>query len=252
MAGKKSNNPPQLSVDSAFLNSDSAPALPPTKLDAHAALKQAKACGDTAAAIAHNANKASEYGEQASCPYTGAHVPAAPIATGSSLSEGNDTGKTGEPATLGLNRGVGDLAAHRADASDQVLTTNQGVPVADNQHSLKAGLRGPALLKDFVLREKLTHFDHERIPERIVHARGSAAHGYFESYADFSKLTAANLLNKKGKKTPVFVRFSPWPVSAALKIPPEMRAALRSSFTLSKATGIWWAITFRCSLSKMR
>ncbi|HEX5693124.1 MAG TPA: catalase, partial [Arenimonas sp.] len=68
----------------------------------------------------------------------------------------------------------------RADDAGRVLTTNQGVPVADNQNSLKAGLRGPALLKDFILREKITHFDHERIPERVVHARGSAAHGYFE------------------------------------------------------------------------
>src|SRR3546814_1605252 len=71
------------------------------------------------------------------------------------------------------------------------MTTNQGVPVADNQSSLKAGLRGPALLKDFILREKITHFDHERIPERIVHARGSAAHGYFECYEAQTGLTCA-------------------------------------------------------------
>ena len=72
-----------------------------------------------------------------------------------------------------------------------MLTTNQGVAIADNQNSLKAGLRGPTLLEDFILREKITHFDHERIPERIVHARGSAAHGYFEAYEDLSTLTAA-------------------------------------------------------------
>ena len=90
----------------------------------------------------------------------------------------------------------------------RALTTNQGVPVADNQNSLKAGLRGPALLEDFILREKITHFDHERIPERIVHARGSAAHGYFECYEPLTKITRASLFAEAGKRTPVFVRFS--------------------------------------------
>ncbi|WP_066662109.1 MULTISPECIES: catalase [unclassified Sphingomonas] len=88
------------------------------------------------------------------------------------------------------------------------LTTNQGIRVSDNQNQLKAGARGPVLLEDFVLREKIFHFDHERIPERIVHARGSAAHGYFESYEDLSDLTKAGLFSAKGKKTPVFTRFS--------------------------------------------
>jgi catalase len=88
-----------------------------------------------------------------------------------------------------------------------VLTTNQGVSVSDNQNSLKAGARGPVLLEDFILREKIMHFDHERIPERVVHARGSAAHGYFESTADISDVTKAKFL-KKGARTPVFVRFS--------------------------------------------
>ncbi|MFY2763480.1 catalase [Arenimonas sp. MALMAid1274] len=88
------------------------------------------------------------------------------------------------------------------------MTTNQGVPVADNQSSLKAGLRGPALLKDFILREKITHFDHERIPERIVHARGSGAHGYFEAYKPLTSLTRAAPFQEAGKRTPVFVRFS--------------------------------------------
>ncbi len=89
-----------------------------------------------------------------------------------------------------------------------MLTTNQGVAIADNQSSLKAGLRGPALLEDFVLREKITHFDHERIPERVVHARGSAAHGFFESYSELSNLTRAAPFAEAGKITPVFVRFS--------------------------------------------
>jgi catalase len=88
------------------------------------------------------------------------------------------------------------------------LTTNQGIPVSDNQNSLKIGERGPVLLEDFVLREKIMHFDHERIPERIVHARGSAAHGYFEVTHPLRKFTKAAFLREKGARTPVFVRFS--------------------------------------------
>ena len=88
------------------------------------------------------------------------------------------------------------------------LTTNQGIRVSDNQNQLKSGDRGPVLLEDFVLREKIFHFDHERIPERIVHARGSAAHGYFECYEDLSDLTKADLFSAKGKRTPLFARFS--------------------------------------------
>jgi catalase len=88
------------------------------------------------------------------------------------------------------------------------LTTNHGVPLSDNQNSLRAAERGPTLLEDFALREKIFHFDHERIPERIVHARGSGAHGYFECTAPIPKLTTASLLQKKGERVPVFVRFS--------------------------------------------
>ncbi len=94
-----------------------------------------------------------------------------------------------------------------ADASS-LLTTNQGTPIADNQNSLKAGPRGPTLLEDFILREKIFHFDHERIPERIVHARGSGAHGYFECTRAIPELTRATVFAKKGKRTPVFCRFS--------------------------------------------
>ncbi|MCL6710768.1 catalase [Pseudomonas sp. R2.Fl] len=107
-----------------------------------------------------------------------------------------------------MDAGSGPLLRVRNDGGDRRLTTNQGVPVADNQNSLKAGLRGPALLKDFILREKITHFDHERIPERIVHARGSGAHGYFEAYESLSGLTRAAPFEAAGKRTPVFVRFS--------------------------------------------
>ncbi|RJL01895.1 catalase [Paracoccus aestuarii] len=89
----------------------------------------------------------------------------------------------------------------------EALTTNHGVPISDNQNSLRAGSRGPTLLEDFVLREKIFHFDHERIPERIVHARGSGAHGYFECTDPIPELTRAGVLANPGK-TPVFVRFS--------------------------------------------
>ncbi len=97
---------------------------------------------------------------------------------------------------------------HQTAQDGAVLTTNQGIAVSDNQNSLKAGARGPLLLEDFVLREKIMHFDHERIPERIVHARGSAAHGYFESYGTIGKASKAGFLQTKGLKTPVFTRFS--------------------------------------------
>ena len=88
------------------------------------------------------------------------------------------------------------------------LTTNHGVTLSDNQNSLRAGVRGPTLLEDFALREKIHHFDHERIPERIVHARGSGAHGYFELTKSLSKYTTAKVLSEVGVKTEVFVRFS--------------------------------------------
>ena len=88
------------------------------------------------------------------------------------------------------------------------LTTQQGVPVADDQNSLKIGARGPTAMEDFHLREKLFHFDHERIPERVVHARGYGAHGYFENYESLSDITRADLFQKAGQKTPAFVRFS--------------------------------------------
>ena len=100
----------------------------------------------------------------------------------------------------------GSLERVRIDATGQVLSTNQGVAIADNQHSLKAGLRGPTLLEDFILREKITHFDHERFPERIVHARGSAAHGFFECYGEPISFTRAAPFSEPGKVTPVFVR----------------------------------------------
>jgi catalase len=104
--------------------------------------------------------------------------------------------------------GNGGELHQTAATAEQTLTTNQGTPVSDDQNSLKAGVRGPTLLEDFVLREKITHFDHERIPERIVHARGSGAHGYFQPYKSLARLTKAGFLQDPEVKTPVFVRFS--------------------------------------------
>ena len=94
------------------------------------------------------------------------------------------------------------------DDAHPVLTTNHGTPIADNQNQLKAGARGPVLLEDEIYREKINHFDHERIPERIVHARGSAAHGYFECTDSLADITVADLFQKKGQRTEVFTRFS--------------------------------------------
>src|SRR6202040_1260388 len=97
---------------------------------------------------------------------------------------------------------------HQQATTDVLLTTNQGLSISDNQNSREGGGRGPTLLEDFILREKITHFDHERIPERIVHARGSGAHGYFETYRSLSAHTRADFLQRAGEKTPVFMRIS--------------------------------------------
>nr|WP_250623298.1 catalase [Pinirhizobacter soli] len=105
-------------------------------------------------------------------------------------------------------RGTGDELHQQAGNSHPQLTTNQGAVLSDNQNSLKAAVRGPVLLEDFILREKITHFDHERIPERIVHARGSAAHGYFELTSSLSSYTTAKVLTEVGVRTPLFTRFS--------------------------------------------
>ena len=106
------------------------------------------------------------------------------------------------------NNKINDLAINTESGTGQFLTTNQGLRINDDQNSLKAGERGSTLLEDFHFREKITHFDHERIPERIVHARGSGAHGYFELDKSLSKYTKATFLQTPGTRTPVFVRFS--------------------------------------------
>ena len=174
------------------------------QLAAHAA-----EVNEVAEAMPFNAAKASEFAPADPIkPPEGPHGDApSPSTAASTLSEANESPKTGA-ATLEPHAVDGSLAPKRVNSLGKVLTTNQGVPVSDNQNSLKAGLRGPTLLEDFILREKITHFDHERIPERIVHARGSAAHGYFEAYEALPKLTRATVFAQAGKKTPVFVRFS--------------------------------------------
>ena len=164
---------------------------------------------ELAAQMPYNATKPLEYGEDSRQPHIGeTREPTSALATASTSTENIASPKVGDGCPhLGHNPLNGPLDRVRVDDTGQRLTTNQGVPVANNQDSLKIGLRGPTAMEDFILREKITHFDHERIPERVVHARGSAAHGYFESYHDLSDLTRAALFCA-GKRTPVFVRFS--------------------------------------------
>ncbi len=107
-----------------------------------------------------------------------------------------------------LELGNGGELHQKANLKDTILTTNQGLPIADNQNSLKANPNGPVLLEDFILREKITHFDHERIPERIVHARGTGAHGVFKLTHSLEAYTTAKILTEVGEETPLFARFS--------------------------------------------
>nr|WP_310590213.1 catalase [Dyadobacter pollutisoli] len=106
------------------------------------------------------------------------------------------------------NMKITALEQHKEDSQGQKMTTNTGLLINDDQNSLKAGDRGSTLLEDFILREKITHFDHERIPERVVHARGSGAHGVFKLYEPLASVTKAGFLNDTSLETPVFVRFS--------------------------------------------
>lgn len=122
--------------------------------------------------------------------------------------------KTKKPSTIPERPKVDEtakdqqMAAFRRDSAGQYLTTNQGVRVNHDDDSLKAGPRGPTLMEDFIFREKMMHFDHESIPERVVHARGSAAHGYFQVYESMAQFTRAKFLADPAARTPVFVRFS--------------------------------------------
>ncbi|MCW6030415.1 catalase HPII [Pantoea sp. JK] len=152
----------------------------------------------------HKGPETSEPGLGDLAPHDGGHKPAAePTPPGK---QPTAPGSLKAPATQ--NDKLEQLDAYRKNGENADLTTNQGTRIANDQNSLRAGSRGPTLLEDFIMREKITHFDHERIPERIVHARGSAAHGYFQPYRSLEKLTKAGFLSDAEKITPVFVRFS--------------------------------------------
>ena len=107
-----------------------------------------------------------------------------------------------------VERGQGGETHQVASGDAPRLTTQQGIVVSDDQNTLRAGERGPSALEDFHFREKIFHFDHERIPERVVHARGYGAHGYFENYEPLAEITRADPFCEAGLRTPVFVRFS--------------------------------------------
>ncbi|WP_437721114.1 catalase [Sorangium sp. So ce861] len=119
-----------------------------------------------------------------------------------------EQGEKGAGPEISAHSKIDSLEPHREDLAGTVLSTDQGIRIDSTDDSLKAGARGPALLEDFHLREKITHFDHERIPERVVHARGSGAHGYFQVYASMAEYTRAAFLQDPSVRTPVFVRFS--------------------------------------------
>ncbi|MCT2417158.1 catalase HPII [Pantoea sp. XY16] len=148
--------------------------------------------------------ESSEPGLGSLAPKDGSHLPPAePTPPGK---QPTAPGSLKAPQTH--NAKLDQLEASRKNGTDRALTTNQGTRIANDQNSLRAGSRGPTLLEDFIMREKITHFDHERIPERIVHARGSAAHGYFQPYRSLKDLTKAQFLSDPEQTTPVFVRFS--------------------------------------------
>lgn len=138
------------------------------------------------------------------------------------------------------------LEQYRTDNSGKKMTTNQGLRVSEDEHSLKAGVRGPTLMEDFHFREKMTHFDHERIPERVVHARGFGVHGFFQVYEPMTEYTRAKFLQDPSVKTPVFVRFLRLRVLKAPQTRCGMPEALRQNFILKKETMTLWEITFRC------
>jgi catalase len=208
----KKTTPEIVAARAAARNTDSAPAhpAPPAAGAGDSPAQKAIDTQTLAAGMPANENKPLEHGatNAAATPAGVTVAPPSRLPGASTLSESNASDKTGTAAPEGLNATIGTLDRVRVDSSGRVLTTNQGVAVADNQNSLKAGARGPALLEDFILREKITHFDHERIPERIVHARGSGAHGFFECYEPLTQYTKAAPFKEAGKVTPVFVRFS--------------------------------------------
>ena len=151
-----------------------------------------------------------------------------------------------------VERGTGGETHQVAAEGAPRLTTQQGTVVSDDQNTLRAGERGPDALEDFHFREKIFHFDHERIPERVVHARGYGAHGYFENYEPLTDITRADLFSAAGLRTPVFVRFS---TVAGSKGSSDLARDVRgfaSSSTPGRATGTWSATTSRSSSSRTR
>ena len=203
-------NPASSAAKAAARNTASAPTHPSKSTVSDALAEKAAATDALVASIPYNPNKPGEIGrDNAVSPPEGFSAAPPRLSVGSStLTERNASDKTGPGAAPGTSPLTAALDRVRTDNTGSTLTTNQGVTIGDNQNSLKAGLRGPTLLEDFILREKITHFDHERIPERIVHARGSAAHGYFECYEPLTEITRAAPFKTAGKVTPVFVRFS--------------------------------------------
>lgn len=223
MSARKSRNPSTASAKksgeaaSTALSTVSGPSTTtpdPSALDGVSQLLAKQKAGTNALAesMPFNPSKAGEFGLEAGHEPLAGNSPeneSDPIVGASTVTESTTSDKTGEGIpSVGVNSSIGPLDRVRVDSTTQALTTNMGVRISDNQNSLKAGLRGPTLLQDFVLREKITHFDHERIPERIVHARGSAAHGFFECTTPISEFTKAAPLQAVGTRTPVFVRFS--------------------------------------------
>ncbi|MES2604212.1 MAG: catalase, partial [Pseudomonadota bacterium] len=145
------------------------------------------------------------------------------------------TKKIPGPAEPVIGNG-GEIHQH-ADHDSALLTTQQGVPIADDQNSLRIGTRGPTLMEDHILREKLFHFDHERIPERVVHARGFGAHGYFQNYNSLEDITSADIFRREGTKVPAFVRFS---TVAGAKGSPDLARDVRGfAVKLYTAEGNW-------------
>ena len=132
-----------------------------------------------------------------------------------------------------------------------VLTTQQGIPVSDDQNTLRVGARGPALLEDFHFREKIFHFDHERIPERVVHARGYGAHGFFECTDPLTDISRADLFARKGERTPAFVRFSTVAGNkGSADLARDVRGFRCQVLYARKAISILSATTSRCSSSR--
>jgi catalase len=142
-------------------------------------------------------------------------------------------GATYEASLALKRRGAGGEVQQTASDAGATLTTSDGTPLVDNQNSLRTAPRGASLLEDFAFLDKLTHFDRERIPERVVHARGSVAKGYFELTHPLKAYTTAKVLTQSKVRTPVLARFS-------------------TVATPKRATGTWLATTFRCSSFRMR